>query len=443
MENKQYFDTDRLIITYFRQSLPVVFSMAVTLVYNLVDTYFIGRTNDAALVAGVSLCGPLFMMLMAVGNIFGQGGSSLIARMLGKGDRDSAARISAYCFYGAILAGAVIAVLLMCFRFPCLKLLGADAQTLPHAASYYTVLALASPAAVLTFIHSNLLRSEGLSALSVIGMIAGSVLNIILDPIMITVLGWGARGAAVATALGYILTDVLYIFIVKRKSACLSMDIKAGHVNGEERRQILSIGLSAAITNIASSVCMIVMYNYLSGYGNEKIAALGIVTRIISVIQLVIIGFSFGAVPLFGYLYGAREKEKLKKLLRFCTCFLCGLALAISLLMFAFAVPLVRVFIGHEAVIEAGTQMLRWQVSGMVFAAVVLLFTCFFQGTGKAVLAFVMSLSRQGLLFLVLFSIATAVFGFAGFLASQLAADFLSAVLALLLYRNLQQRISA
>ena len=147
MENKQFFDTDRLITTYFRQSLPVVFSMVITLVYNLADTYFIARTNNAALVAGVSLCGPLFTMLMAVGNIFGQGGSSLIARMLGSGDRNSAARISAYCFYGAILAGISLAVPLVCFRFPCLKLLGANAQTLPYAEAYYIVLALASPAA--------------------------------------------------------------------------------------------------------------------------------------------------------------------------------------------------------------------------------------------------------------------------------------------------------
>ena len=212
------------------------------------------------------------------------------------------------------------------------------------------------------------------------------------------------------------------------------MDIKAGHVSREEFRQIFSVGLSAAITNIASSVCMIVMNKYLLDYGNEKIAALGIVMRINMVTQLILIGFSFGSVPLFGYLHGAGEKEKLKKLLRFCTFFLCGLALLISSLLFTFAFPILQVFIDHEAVTEAGTRMLCWQVSGMVFSAVVFLFTCLFQGTGKAGQAFVMSLSRQGLLFLLIFRLATAVSGYAGFLASQPVSDLLSAVLALLLY---------
>ena len=436
MENRQYFDTNRLIATYFKQALPVVFSMVITLIYNLADTYFIARSGDAMLVAGVSLCGPLFMMLMAVGNIFGQGGSSLIARMLGRGDRDSVGRVSAFCFYAAIGIGAVIAVPLVLLRSPILGLLGANAETMPHAQAYYVVLAVAAPAAILTFIHSNLLRSEGLSTHSVIGMVAGSLLNIVLDPILISGLGWGARGAAIATALGYLLTDALYVLIVRKKSACLSMDPRKARVSCEEGRQILSIGTAAAITNIASAVCMIFMNKFLLNYGNDRIAALGIVNRITMIVQLVLVGFSFGAVPLFGYLYGARDIEKLKRLLKFCALFLCALALTLSLLIFLLATPMVRAFIGEASIILEGARMLRWQVSGMVFCAVVLLFTCFFQGTGQSVQALIMSLSRQGLLFLAVFAIATAVAGYEGFLAAQLISDFLSAVLALALYRG-------
>ena len=98
MSQRRVFDTDRLVPAYFRLALPVVFSMVVTLVYSLADTYFIARTGDAMLVAGVSLCAPLFTALMAIGNIFGQGGNSLISRLLGGGDRDSVRRVSAVCF---------------------------------------------------------------------------------------------------------------------------------------------------------------------------------------------------------------------------------------------------------------------------------------------------------------------------------------------------------
>ena len=438
MENRGLFDTDRLIPTYFKLSLPVVFSMVITLVYNLADTYFIARTNDAMIVAGVSLCAPLFTMLMAIGNIYGQGGSSLISRLLGSRDGDSVGRVSSFCFYLSILTGAVLAIAMLLLRRPVLNLLGTSAETYHHAEAYYIVIVAGAPLVILSFIHSNLIRSEGMSTLSMAGTVAGSLLNIILDPIFISVLGWGASGAAIATVLGYAMTDVLCLFFVRRKSAVLSVDVRKARVRKNHLSQILSVGMTAAVTNIASSVCVIVMNQYLLRLpqGDEKIAALGIVLKITMIVQLILVGFSFGGVPLFGYLYGAHAQEKLRRLLRFCTLFLCGLALAESLAVFLLAEPLMRIFLDNAAVVADGAVMLRWQIAGMVFCGVVLLYTCLFQASGKALSALVMSLSRQGVLFMAVFLIAAAVAGYSGFLAAQLIADLLSAGLALMLYRK-------
>ena len=436
MEKNKFFDTDRLIHTYFKTALPVVCGLVVTLIYSLADTYFIAKTGDALLVAGVSLCSPLFTALMAVGNIYGQGGSSLIARMLGGGDRNGARRASSFCFWLAILSGAVIGAALTALRGPALALLGASGQTRPHAEAYYTVLTVSAPLVILSFIHTNLMRSEGMAVQSMAASVSGSLLNIILDPIFISALGWGARGAALATALGYVLTDVICLILVKRKSAALSVNPRAARVNGREAGQIFSVGLTAALTNIASSVCVIFMNQFLRAYGDEKIAALGIVLRVTMIVQLILVGFSFGGVPLFGFLCGAEEREKLKKLLRFCTLFLCGLALAESLAVFLLAEPLMRVFIQDPGIVADGAEMLRWQISGMVFCAAVLLYTCLFQASGKATRALVMSLSRQGVLFVAVFLALTAAAGYAGFLAAQLTADALSAALALILYRT-------
>ena len=189
MSEKKIFDTERLIPTYFKVALPVVFSMVITLIYNLADTYFIAQTNDNLLVAGVSLCAPVFTALMAIGNIFGQGGSSLISRLLGKGDRDSVRRVSSFCFYQSILTGVLVAVPMLLFRKPVLNLLGASENTVSHAESYYLVIVGGAPLVILSFIHSNLMRSEGMSSLSMICTVSGSVLNIILDPIFISGLG--------------------------------------------------------------------------------------------------------------------------------------------------------------------------------------------------------------------------------------------------------------
>lgn len=436
MSQQDVFDINRLIPTYFKLALPVVFSMVITLVYNLADTYFIAKTGDAMLVAGVSLCAPMFTSLMAIGNIYGQGGSSLISRLLGSGDRASVRRVSAFCFYLAMLTGAVIAIPLLLLHRPMLGLLGASEHTLPYAQSYYSVIVAGAPLVILSFIHSNLMRSEGMSTLSMIGTVAGSLFNIILDPIFISFLGWGARGAALATVLGYGLTDLLCLVFVMKKSVSLSVDVRRARVNRSELGQILSVGITAAITNIATSVCVVLMNQFLLPYGDEKIAALGIVLKITMIVQLILVGFSFGGVPLFGYLYGAGEREKLRRLLRFCTLFLCALALVESLLVFLLASPMIRAFIDEAAIITDGTVMLRWQITGMVFCAVVLLYTCLFQAAGKAAHALALSLSRQGLVFLVVFTVDTAIWKYDGFLVCQPVSDAISAALALTLYRR-------
>ena len=436
MQNERVFDTDRLIPTYFRLALPVVFSMVITLLYNLADTWFIAQTNDAMLVAGVSLCGPMFTMLMAVGNIFGQGGNSLIARLLGRGDRESVRRVSAFSFWAAIGTGAVLAVLLLLFREPMLGLLGATENTAAHAEAYYTVIVAGAPVVILSFIHTNLMRSEGMATQSMVCTVSGSLLNIALDALFIMGLGWGARGAAVATVLGYALSDAMALTFVLRRSRALSVEVRRARVTRPELGQIFGVGITAALTNIASSVCVIVMNQYLVPFGDDKIAALGIAQRVAMIVQLILVGFSFGGVPLFGYLFGAEDRAKLKALLRFCTLFLCGLAFAESLAVFLLAEPLMRLFIADATVIRDGAEMLRWVIGGMVFCAVVLLYTCLFQASGKALQALVMSLSRQGVLFVAVFLLATAVAGYAGFLAAQLIADAASAALALCLYRG-------
>ena len=436
MSDKSIFDTDRLVPAYFKLALPVVFSMVVTLVYSLADTYFIAKTNDAMLVAGVSLCAPLFTALMAIGNIFGQGGSSLISRMLGAGDRDGVRRVSAFCFYAAMATGAVIAVPMLLLRGPVLSLLGASSETYRHAESYYMVLMAGAPLVILSFIHTNLIRSEGMSALSMIATVSGSLLNILLDPIFISGFGWGARGAALATVMGYALSVGLCLAFVLKKSRALSVDVRRARVDRGEAKQIFSVGFTAALTNFASSVCVVFMNQFLLAYGDEKIAALGIVLRVAMVVQLILVGFSFGGVPLFGYLYGAGDREKLRRLLRFCTLFLCALALAESLAVFLLAAPLMRVFIDDASIVADGARMLRWQIAGMPFCGVVLLYTCLFQASGKALHALAMSLSRQGALFVAVFLIATAAAGYGGFLAAQPVADVLSAALALALYRT-------
>ena len=426
-QRENRFDSERLIPNYFRLSVPVVLASIVTIVYNLADTYFIAQTGNALLIAGVSVCAPIFMILMAFGNIFGQGGSSLLSRLLGQKRRDDAGRVSAFCFWIALATGAVIGALLLALRDPFLSLLGASADTLPYARQYGTVLMIGAPLIVVNFIHMNLLRCEGMPALSMTGTVIGAVVNIILDPLLIP--GMGATGAAIATVIGYACSALFFLAVVLAKSAVLSVRPTL-RIEGAFLRDVLSIGVTAAITNIATSLCTILVNQKLLAFGDDRIAAMGIVLKVTMIVQMILVGFSFGGVPLFGFLSGAGEKEKIRRLTRFCLTFLCALSLSLTLLIWLAAGWLLGRITPDAALVEMGTPMLRWQVAGSAFGGIVMLTTCLCQASGRALPALMLSLSRQGVVFVVVLLILSALFGYDGIIRAQFTSDMLSALLA-------------
>ena len=433
MEN-EIFNETRVSRAYIRLSLPLVLSMVVTLIYNLADTFFVAQTNDTDIVAGVSLGMPLFTMLMAVGNIFGQGGASLISRLLGGGDREGVRRISSFCFYMTIALGVVIGGLMLLFRRPMLDLIGANEDSFYHASGYYIYLALGAPAVMLSFIHSNLLRSQGMSRESMAGTVLGALVNIVLNPIFISSLGWGAGGAAIATVIGYLASDIFFAVIVVKRSGILSVSPRELGISASSLGQILGIGIPAAIVNLMQSVSVVLVNQFLLSYGNDKIAAMGIVMKVSMIALLLLTGLAFGGQPLFGYYYGSGDRKRLAQLFRFCLLFISGVALALTAAIIIAAPLLMRCFMDEPGIVSDGTVMLRWQVISMVFVGLVLLITIIFQSMGKVTGSFILSVSRQGVIFLLVLMLAYRTAGCMGIVASQAISDVITAGIALLLF---------
>ena len=435
MEN-EIFNEPRVSKAYMHLSVPLVLSMVVTLIYNLADTFFVAQTNDTNIVAGVSLGAPLFTLLMAVGNIFGQGGSSLISRLLGQKDKEGVRHVSSFCFYATICAGIIIGIAMLVFRVPLLYVIGANKETFAHASSYYIYLAIGAPAIMLSFIHSNLLRSEGMSKESMAGTIMGAVINIVLDPIFISALGWGAGGAAIATVIGYLCSDIFFAIIVVKRSKILSVSIKEFKIPAKHMGQIAGIGIPAAIVNLMQSVSIVLVNQFLLPFGNDKIAAMGIVLKVSMIALLLLTGFAFGGQPLFGYYYGAGDKKRLSELFRFCICFISIMAVFLSVVIILFAPNLMRCFMQNDSIISDGTLMLRWQVATMVFVGIILLMTIVFQSLGKVVGSFILSVSRQGIIFLIVLAVAYYTTGYMGIVVSQAISDVITAVIAVILFRK-------
>ena len=436
----ELFETAPVPRAYFAMALPVVLGMVVSLIYNLADTFFVAQTGDANIVAGVSVGAPVFTLMLAIGDVFGLGGSSLISRLLGQGKDDDVRRISAFCFWGSIVMGIVVTILMLVFRDGALTLLGADASTWEHASAYYTGIAFGAPFIIASLTPNNQLRTEGLATESMIGGVSGVVVNIVLDPIFISLLGWGAAGAAAATSIGYVFSLAAFVWITASRAKKLSVSPRGASCTGQEFGALLAIGIPASITNLMQTICIALTNNFLAAYGSTAVAAMGIALKVNSISVLVLVGFSFGSQPLVGYNYGSGNKKRLREVLKFCFGFQAAVGLVLSLGVIAAANPLVNAFMSDADVVSLAVPMLRLQQVSMVAVAIVLGATCVFQSVGDAVSAGLLSISRQGVVFAVVIFALSAAFGLPGVMAAQAASDVITCVIAVVLLVRLFRR---
>lgn len=441
MQN-EIFETMPVPKAYMKLALPVVLSMIVSLVYNMVDTYFIALTGVQELVAGVSLVAPMFTLMIAFGDIFGLGGSSLISRLLGEKKEEEAKKTCAFCIWASLVFGICVSLILFVFKTQILELLGVTKATYEYSNAYYTWIAIGAVSIIFSMVPSNILRTEGLAVQSMAGSIIGSIVNIIFDPIFIFGLNQGAAGAAMATVLGNVIADIYYVYAVIKKSKRLTCSPSYIKISGRRIRDILMIGIPASITNIMQTFMMVVTNNFLLPYGTDKIAAMGIALKVNMITALVLVGFAFGGQPLVGYNYGAKNEKRLKEILRFAYLFEMGLGLLFTIIMCVFAPQIIKVFMDKPDIIANGAMMLRFQQIGMTFMAVTLISTCVCQAVGNAGGAFVLSISRQGVIYVLALLIMSNVFGYTGVLISQACSDVVTALIAAGIMLKIMKKIT-
>lgn len=435
MNNNDLFEKVPISKAYFKLALPVVLSMVISLVYNMVDTFFVAQTQNTNLVAGVSLCAPIFTLMIALGDIFSIGGSSVISRLFGQKQDEEGKNVSDFCFYGAIVCGILVSLIMMIARKPILTILGTNQATLPYANQYYTYMALGATLIIVSLTPSNLMRTEGLATESMIGTITGSIINMILDPIFILYLNMEAGGAAITTIIGYFASDLVFIYLTLKKSKKLSISLKHTHITKNEVISIFTIGIPASITNLMSSFAMAMTNNYLVTYGNDKVAAMGIVLKINMIVLLVMIGFAFGAQPLLGYNYGAHNTKRLKEIIKFDLFVEITFAVITSIILALFTSSFIKIFMNDPSIIQAGTLMLRFLLLSSPCVGIILVFTTLFQSEGKALPALLLSIGRQGIVFAIFLLLLSNIFGYYGIISSQMIADIITAIIALILYK--------
>ncbi len=441
LKNIDVFEKDPIPKAVFKLALPTVLSMIVAVFYNMVDTFFVGRTGDPNQVAAVSVATPVFLFFMAAGNIFGMGGSSFLSRALGEKQYDKAKVISSFCLYAGIFVGVLGAILMLSFMTQILNAVGTSENTFGFAKSYLSWIAYGGPAIVVSTAFTNLIRGEGAAQSSMKGMMAGTVTNIILDPIFILdsffgipCLGLGVAGAAIATVIGNLVSIFFFFVHASRKTSVLTLSPKFFQIRNGIMKGVLLIGLPASITNILMSLSNILMNTFLVKYGDVAVAGMGIAMKANMLVVFVQLGLAAGVQPLIGYNFGARNFPRMKGTMKFAMLsnIIAGVVLAI--LYVIFTREIVTVFIRDPSVIDMGSKMLRALMFSSPLLGILFVFNFSFQAMGKAKESLALAVSRQGFVFVPCTIIMNKLIGLEGLILSQPIADYVSVIMAFIMF---------
>lgn len=425
-----------------RNALPAMAAMMMVLIYNLADTFFIGQTHDDLQVAAVSLATPVFLLFMAVGTVFGVGGTSVISRAMGQGRQDHAKKVCAFCMWSCVAVGLVMTALFLVFMDQILSLIGASADTWEYAKTYLTIVTLSGPFVLIANCYSNVIRAEGQSGKAMMGQVLGNLLNVILDPIMILALGWDIAGAAIATAIGNVVGAAYYIIYFLRGESGLSISIKDFTVKDKVASGVLAIGVPSALGSLLMSVSNILMNGQMAQYGDMALAGVGVAMKVTMVTGMVCIGLGQGVQPLLGYCVGARKWDRYRQCLRFSLVFAFALSAVLTAVCYLFTGPIVRVFLTDAAAFDYGVAFSRILLCTSCLFGVFYVLISALQANGAATESLIVNISRQGLIYIPAMFILGALFNETGLIWAQPVADVLSLLLAIALTVRKSRRMT-
>lgn len=422
-------------------AIPSVISSLVTVVYNMADTFFVGQTGDPLQVAAVSLTNPIFILFMAFANMFGMGGSAAASIAMGEKNEKRMKNVSSFITYASFIVGIFFAVILLIFSKPILQIFGANNQTYDLAYGYLFHISYGAPFIIWSAAASFVVRAEGASIEAMIGSMIGTIVNIVLDPIMISGLHMGAAGAAIATTIGNILASLYYVWYFIKKSNYFSIHPRYFKWKDKILTSVCSSGFPTAIFSVLMSVSTIVLNQILVVYGNAPVAAIGIVFKANMFITFLQMGLANGVQPLLGYNFGSGDIKRFREVESYTKkcCLIVGIIA--TLLYFVFRTQIIAMFINDSEVINYGVLMLiGYMISGPVIGLLFVNMNCM-QSVGRALPATILSVLRQGVLLIPMLYILNAIAGLHGVIYGQALTDYIAVILSAYLWRKVRKNL--
>ena len=406
-------------------AVPTIISMLVTGIYNLADTYFVSCLNSDSATAAVGVVFSLMALIQAAGFALGMGAGSLISRLLGQQKRDEAERTLASSFAAALVLGLIIAVLGLLFLDPLMMLLGSTKTILPYARDYAQYILYGAPVMIASFVLNKALLSEGHAALSMVGITAGGVLNVLLDPLLVLVFDMGIAGAAIATLISQCVSFVILLVLCLSPRSFLRPSLRSVSRRPGLYGSILFTGMPSFFRQGLSSVATIALVHAASAYGDPAVAAMSVVGKVCMLIMSALIGFGQGYQPAMGYNYGARRYDRARQAMTYSLRTSTLLMVALAVAGFVAAPWIVGCF-GSGDMLTIGVAAMRFQCAAMPFQAVNVLSNMTFQTVGRAGLGTFLASCRQGVYYLPLIFLLPHFWGLTGLEITQAVSDVLT-----------------
>ena len=435
--------TEKIGKLLFKLSMPAIIGMMVQGLYNLVDTFFVGKFAGTLGLGGITIAFPIQMIMMGIGMTIGIGGASLLSRRMGERDREGASLALGNSVFLSLVTGAVCLVAGLIFLEPLLHLFGVTEELLPYAKAYIQVILLGSPAITFSMVTSSSARAEGNAKVAMNTMLIGAILNIILDPIFIIVLDQGVRGAAIATVLSMFASCFFLLrYYLSGKS---EIAIKLHHMRLKAAivREIFAVGISDFARTAAMSLTSALFNHILSGLGGTlPIATFGVIFRVISFVFMPMIGIAQGVQPILGFNYGAKQFNRVKKSLRLANWSTTAISILGFLIFFLFPTWILGFFSDDPELIAMGKDAMRMLVIGLPLVGYQNIGTSLFQSIGKAKPAVFLALSRQVLFLIPMVIILSRLYGLKGVWISFPAADVIAYVVTLVMVVHEMRRLT-
>jgi putative MATE family efflux protein len=433
-KNTELFETTPIPKAVMSFSVPMMLGMLVTVVYIIIDMFFVAQTGDPNQVAALTISTPVFMLCMAFANIFGIGGASYISRLLGLKDEESAKRTSAFVFYMSLAIGVVASAALLPAMDILLPLIGATEQTWDYTRGYLVWTISGASMIILRFGMGEIVRCVGAAKEAMIGMLVGTIMNIILDPIFIFTFDMGVVGAAVATVISNAVSVAYFIWLIVRKGYPLSISPKHFKPDKKIVMGVLGIGVPATLRELLMSASQMVFNYFGARHGEMFLAAIGIVNTVVLLPIMAVMGLSQGIQPLLGYTYTANLHKRLRGVLNYTLIVATASAAVLTLVIYLFGGAAVSVFINNAEVIEQGRYILYRLTWSIPVLAVLFVLSTVFQALGKAKEALILSIARQGIVLLPVLFIFNYAFGRDGLIFAIPIADTLSMLICIGLF---------